>query len=110
MHGFAKRSVIAGKDQGCQMVYFQTKTTNFGKFWRALHSLENVVLFYVHLEYFADIWYILMTIWYILCSLGAFFPGFGIMHQEKSGNPGKDSLLGRKLPLTYCDNGNLRVG
>jgi hypothetical protein len=24
------------KDQGCQMVRFQTKNPNFGKFWRAL--------------------------------------------------------------------------
>jgi hypothetical protein len=28
-----------------------------------------------------------MTIWYILCSFGTFFSGFGIMYQEKSGNP-----------------------
>jgi hypothetical protein len=34
------------------MVYFQTKNTNLGKFWRAL-DLENV--FYCHLEYFTDI-------------------------------------------------------
>jgi hypothetical protein len=31
-----------------------------------------------------------MTIWYILCSLGTFFRGFGIMQQEKSGNPVND--------------------
>jgi hypothetical protein len=24
------------QEQGCQMVYFQTKNTNLGKFWRAL--------------------------------------------------------------------------
>jgi hypothetical protein len=28
-----------------------------------------------------------MTIWYILCSFGT-FSSFGIMYQEKSGNPG----------------------
>jgi hypothetical protein len=28
-----------------------------------------------------------MTIWYIWCSFGA-FSGFGITHQDKSGNPG----------------------
>jgi hypothetical protein len=28
-----------------------------------------------------------MTISYILCSFVTFFPFFGIMHQEKSGNP-----------------------
>jgi hypothetical protein len=46
--------------------------------------LENILwpigIFYGRLGYF-------MTIWYILCSLGAFFSGFGIMYQEESGNP-----------------------
>jgi hypothetical protein len=43
-------------------------------------------IFYVHLEYYAAIWYILwpfgdvLVIWYI-------FPRFGILYQEKSGNP-----------------------
>jgi hypothetical protein len=45
--------------------------------------LENVDIFYGHLEYF-------MTIWHIVCSFGTFFPGFGVMHQEKSGNPGRE--------------------
>jgi hypothetical protein len=34
-----------------------------------------------------------MTIWYILCSLGTFFSGFGIMFLEKSGNPATDTFL-----------------
>jgi hypothetical protein len=29
-----------------------------------------------------------MTIRCILCSFGTFLPAFGIVHQEKSGNPG----------------------
>jgi hypothetical protein len=49
--------------------------------------LENVYIFYCHLEYF-------MEIWGILCPFGTFcihlvhFTGFGIMNQDKSGNPG----------------------
>jgi hypothetical protein len=39
--------------QGCQMVYFQTKNPNLGKFWRAL-SLENLDNFFDHLEHFTD--------------------------------------------------------
>jgi hypothetical protein len=49
--------------------------------------MENAVIFtYGHLEYFRVIWYILwpfgnvVVIWYI-------FPRFGILCQEKSGNP-----------------------
>jgi hypothetical protein len=37
-------------------------------------------LFYGHLIYFMDIWYIL---WYF----GIFFPSVGILYQEKYGNP-----------------------
>jgi hypothetical protein len=42
--------IFRRQDQGCQMVYFQNKNTNLGKFWRALHRLENVDIFYGHLE------------------------------------------------------------
>jgi hypothetical protein len=44
-------------NQGCQMVYFQTKNTNLGKFWRALWWQ-----ILVHL----------MPIWYILWPFGIF--------------------------------------
>jgi hypothetical protein len=76
------------------MVYSQTKNANLGKFWRAL---DWKMLIYV-----MAIWNLLqtfvyfMTIWYILCSLGIFFSGFGIMRQEKSGNPDFASLFARE--------------
>jgi hypothetical protein len=44
--------------------------------------MENVGLFYDHLVYFT------MAIWYILWQFSIFFPRFGILAQEKSGNPG----------------------
>jgi hypothetical protein len=50
--------------------------------------MENAGIFYGHLKYFTVIWYILwpfgnvVIIWYIL-------PRFGILCQEKSGNPAK---------------------
>jgi hypothetical protein len=71
-------------NQGCQMVCFQTKNLNFGKFWRVLlrktlvyfmtiwSILRPLEIFYVHLVYFVVFWYI--------------FPCFGILDQEKSGN------------------------
>jgi hypothetical protein len=55
-------------------------------------KLENVDIFYGHLEYFTDIWY-------IFCSFGTFlfiwniFTGFGIMYQEKSGNPARQTFF-----------------
>jgi hypothetical protein len=46
--------------------------------------------------YFVAIWYAyVMAIWYILWPFGifyghlVFFPRFGFLYQEKSGNPGK---------------------
>jgi hypothetical protein len=72
--------------QGCQMVCFQTKNPDLGKFWRVLDwkmfkyfmAIWNIFwrfeIFYDHSVHFVFIWYI--------------FSGFGIMYQEKSGNPG----------------------
>jgi hypothetical protein len=72
--------------QGCQMVYFQTKNTILDKFWSALdwkmliyfmdvwNILRTFGIFYDHLVHFVFIWYI--------------FPVFGIMYHENSGNPG----------------------
>jgi hypothetical protein len=50
-------------------------------------EMENVGIFYGHLECNSAIWYMLwpfgklVIIWYIS-------PRFGILYQEKSGNPG----------------------
>jgi hypothetical protein len=60
------------------MVYFQTKNPNLGKFWRFL--LWKML---VYLVYF-------VTIWYSLWLFGINFPHFGMLTQEKSGNPVKD--------------------
>jgi hypothetical protein len=53
-------------------------------------GIENVVIYSGHLEYFTTNGYItwafgcFVLIWYI-------FPRFGILYQEKSGNPGAES-------------------
>jgi hypothetical protein len=52
--------------QGCQMVYFQTKNPNLGKFWRVFQwnvlvyfkSVHSFAVYYGHLVYFLVIWYI----------------------------------------------------
>jgi hypothetical protein len=50
--------------------------------------MENIFIFYDHLNYF-------MPIWYNLWQLGTvgghlvYFSHFGMLDQEKSGNPGK---------------------
>jgi hypothetical protein len=49
-----------------------------------------------------------MVLWYILWSFGIFFPVFGILYQEKSGNP--DVELGKKILLTFLNEKNFFCG
>jgi hypothetical protein len=83
---------ISAPKQGCQMVCFQTKNHNLGKFWSALD--------WKMLKYFMAIWNILMRFGNFYCYLVHFlpiwyiFPGFGIMYQEKSGNPAPHRMCG----------------
>jgi hypothetical protein len=72
-------------NQGCQIVSFQTKNPNLGKFWRALdwklliyfmviwNILHTFGIFYHHLLHVVFMWYI--------------FSGLGNIYKEKSGNP-----------------------
>jgi hypothetical protein len=86
--------------QGCQMVCFQTKNPDLGKFWRALEWMEMAGIFYGHLVYFTSNWYILrpIGIFYvqlvyfmdILFILWYIFHHFGMLYREKSGNPGRN--------------------
>jgi hypothetical protein len=70
------------REQGCQMVYFQTKKPYLGNFWRVLQwkMLWTFGLFYSYLVYFVAIRYIIGNLVYISSR-------FGILYQEKSGNP-----------------------
>jgi hypothetical protein len=66
---------IDGWRQGCQMVYFQNKNSNLGKFWKVLQwkmlvFLWSLGLFYGYLVYFVAIWYILHMI--VRCILWSF--------------------------------------
>jgi hypothetical protein len=67
------------------MVYFQTQNPNLGKFWRVLQ--------WKMLVYFIAIWSIFRPFgifcgtFVIFCGNLVHFPRFGILYQEKSGNP-----------------------
>jgi hypothetical protein len=87
-------SQLSGAKQGCQMVYFQTKNPNLGKFWRVLQW--KMLVYQDHLEHFPAIWYIyFMALWYMLWSFGIFSP-FWYIYREKSGNPGGKALFREK--------------
>jgi hypothetical protein len=76
-------------NQGCQMVCFQTKHPNLGKFWKTID--------WKILIYFMAIWSILRTFgefydhFVLICYI---FSGFGITYQQKSGNPDSNIVEG----------------
>jgi hypothetical protein len=92
--GMMKLFSWAPRSQGCQMVYFQIKNRNLGKFWRVLQWKMLVYFidiwsilrpFYTyngHLVYFVVIWYIFSILLYCtkknlatLTSLGSYIGG-----------------------------------
>jgi hypothetical protein len=78
-------AAAAALHQGCQMVYFQTKKCNLGKFcralqWKMLVYFMDVVSILRPFERFYDSLVYFVAIWYI-------FPRVGILHQEKIWQP-----------------------
>jgi hypothetical protein len=83
------RASGSSRIQCCQMVYLQTNNPTLVKFWGVVQW--NMLVYF-------------MAIWAILLSFGIFcghlvylmvtwysFSCFGILYQEKSGNPARDS-------------------
>jgi hypothetical protein len=68
--------------------YIFKQKAQFGLFLEGLR-IENVGIIYGHLVYFTAIWYILWPFGNLL----VIFSRFGILCQEKSGNPVSDSKL-----------------
>jgi hypothetical protein len=58
--------------------------------------MEDVGIFYVHLVYFTDIYYILWPFGTFYGCL-VYFSRFGMLYKEKSGNPGLGHIFGRFL-------------
>jgi hypothetical protein len=91
--------------RGCQMVYlcmFEPKNLNLGKFWRA-SELKMLVYFMAIcniLQPFGWPFGNVVVIWYI-------FPRFGILCQEKSGNPAAmSSVSGYSRRFNYWESVN----
>jgi hypothetical protein len=72
------------------MVCFQTKNPTLDKFWRVLQWKMSV--------YFIGTWTILRTFGHLVYFV-VFFPHFGILYQEKSGNPALQILTSEKIHL-----------
>jgi hypothetical protein len=75
------------RDQGCQMVCFQTKPP----VWVHLGSPLNGKIFYDHLVHFVATCFISWQLG-IRCSNSLKYSYFGIVCQEKSGNPVRDGV------------------
>jgi hypothetical protein len=74
---------------------FSNQKSKFGKFWGVL-QWKMLAYFYGHLVHFTDFWRILWTLSKVRGTL-VYFSRFGILYQEKSGNPGTENLEQRKL-------------
>jgi hypothetical protein len=71
-------TLLSTRAQGCQMVSFQTKNSNFGIFWRILewimllyipviwNILRPLGIFYGHLVHLLVIWFIFPVL--VLCT------------------------------------------
>jgi hypothetical protein len=70
--------------------FFSNQKSQFGEILEG-PRLENVAIFYGHLEYFKDIEDILGPFG-TFCVHLVHFSGFGILFQEKSGNPDVHAL------------------
>jgi hypothetical protein len=64
---------------------FSNQKSQFGSILVSL-AMEDVGIFYGHLVYFTANWYILWPFGIFYGNLVC-FPRFGMLHQEKSGNP-----------------------
>jgi hypothetical protein len=67
--------------QGCQMVYFQTKNPTLSKFWKAL-EWKRLVFSMPNISQLVNLW----PFGNLAANLVHFTP-FGILCQEKYGNP-----------------------
>jgi hypothetical protein len=87
---------------------FKQKNPNLGKHSEG-HRLENIAIFFGRLEYFMDIWDILLPFG-TFCDHLVHFSGFGTRHQEKSGNPGCHPILSSpKLPIELFSPRSLSI-
>jgi hypothetical protein len=87
--------------RGCQMVCFQTKNINLGRFWRAL---DWKMLIYLPFLNIIRTFGIFMTIYVVHFVFN--ISGFGIMYQVKSGIPActfipRRLLRKQVMPKTY---------
>jgi hypothetical protein len=57
--------------------------------------MENVDIFYDHLEYFTAVGYNLWPFWYSLWSFSIFFPIWYVWTKKKFGNPARVAVFKR---------------
>jgi hypothetical protein len=63
--------------------------------------MENIGIFYDHFVYFTAIGNILWP-FHIFCGHLVYFPRFGILYQEKSGNPGQHEPIESCVRVHTC--------
>jgi hypothetical protein len=77
------------------MVLFSNQKSQFGSILEDL-AMEGVGIFYDHLSYFTAIWCMFWPFHTIYGHL-VYFSRFGMLYQEKSGNPEMPVILVNKV-------------
>jgi hypothetical protein len=85
-------------DTGLPGGILSNQKSQFGFILEAF-GMEDVGIVYSHQEYLTANWYILRPFG-TFCDHLVYFSLFGMLHQNKSGNPGVGLLSGSKFHLT----------
>jgi hypothetical protein len=87
--------------QGCQMAYFQTENPNLGKFWMVLQWKILVYMYYMAIWSILQLFDIFCGYLLYFVAICYIFPRFGILRQEKSGNPWRSDRSPRIEPQVF---------
>jgi hypothetical protein len=107
MFRYLKLPLKPSAKQGCQMVYFQTKNTNLGKFWRALKwkMLVYVMVIWNILRPFDILYSHLVMLW----SFGIFGPVFWYILSRKVWQPCSQGCLRLLVKRNLFSSVNCRL-
>jgi hypothetical protein len=98
---FGGRRIGSSCPSGLPDGLFLNQKSIFGKILEGL-AMKDAGIFYGHLVYFATILYILWP-FVVFCNYLVSFSHFGMLYQDKSGNPAVRMFVSRERPMSWHD-------
>jgi hypothetical protein len=86
---------VSMSDRVARWYIFILVYPNFGIFWNEFFFIFLMIIWYY-------LWALHSLILWLFVSDHLFFLNFGILYQEKSGNPGSQALGSRRMPPGRC--------